>query len=83
VSPTNATVLGIVLQLLGAGYLVFCSWRTSRSLAKYPNEVTYNALGPTIDTLTRELRSQFFQQMIGFLFVVGGAGFQLYASIAA
>ena len=80
---TVATVAGIVLQVLGAGYLVWCAWRTSRNLAKYPKEVTYNAIGPTIDALTRELRTQFFQQMIGFLFVLGGACLQLYASIAA
>ena len=82
-SSTAANVLGIVLQFLGAGYLVWCSWRTSRTLGRYPRAVTYNALGPTIDALTRELRGQFFQQMIGFVFVGGGAALQLYAFIAA
>jgi hypothetical protein len=80
---TSATVLGIFLQLVGAGYLVFRSLQTSRHLSKYPEQVTYNALGPTIDALTRELRTQFFQQMIGFAFVLVGAGFQLYVLVAA
>jgi threonine/homoserine/homoserine lactone efflux protein len=80
---TAATVVGIVLQVLGAGFLVWCAWRTSRNLGKFPKEVTYNALGPTIDALTRELRTQFSQQMVGFVFVLAGAGLQLYASLAA
>ena len=81
--PIAATVVGVVLQVVGAGFLVWCAWRTSRNLGKYPNAVTYNALGPTIDALTRELRTQFSQQMIGFVFVLVGAGLQLYASLAA
>lgn len=82
-SPTYATIVGIIFQLFGAGYLVFRSWRMSRSLSKFPEKVTYDSLGPQIDALTRELRSQFLQQMIGFLFVVGGSCLQLYAVLAA
>ena len=82
-TPTCATIVGIVLQVFGAGYLVFQSWRTSRDLSKFPGQVTYDALGSTINALTRELRRQFFQQMFGFVFVLGGSCFQLYAAAAA
>lgn len=82
-TPTCATIVGIILQVFGAGYLVFQSWRTSRDLSKYPADVTYDTLGSTINALTRELKRQFFQQMIGFLFILGGSGLQLYAAAAA
>jgi len=82
-TPICATIAGIVLQLFGGGYLVFQSWRTSRDLSRHPETVTFGELAPTIDTLTRELRRQFREQMIGFVFVVVGSGLQLYAVAAA
>ena len=78
-----ATLIGVILQLIGAGYLVYQSWRTSRKLAKYKAHVTYDTLGSTIDTLAHELGSQFAQQLVGFLFVVAGSALQLYAAAAA
>lgn len=77
-----ATITGIVLQVGGAGYLVFQSWRSSRNLARFPIQITYDALGPTIDALTREVRSQVAQQLIGFAFVLAGSALQLYAVAA-
>lgn len=82
-TPTFATIVGVVLQVFGAGYLVFQSWSTSRDLSKYPEQVTYGTLHLIINALTGELRRQFFQQMIGFLFLLGGSGFLLYAAAAA
>ena len=82
-TATCATIVGILLQLIGAGYLVFQAWRTSRKLAKYQTQVTFDTLGSTIDTLARELGSQFLQQLIGFLFVLVGSALQLYAAVAA
>ena len=78
-----ATIIGIVLQLVGTAYLVLQSWRTSRHISKFPTEVTYDSLGPKIDALARELRSQFFQQALGFLFVLVGAAFLLYGAAVA
>ena len=81
-TSTCATIIGTVLQVLGAGYLVVQAWLTSRKLGKYRANVTYNALGPVIDTLAHELGGQFRQQIVGFVFFLIGSGFQLYAAIA-
>jgi hypothetical protein len=81
-TTTCATVVGIVLQLLGAGYLVWQAWCTSRKLAKF-SSITYDTLGATIDTLAHEIGSQFTQQLIGFVFVLLGSALQLYAALAA
>lgn len=78
-TPPCATTIGIVLQLLGAGHLVLQSWRTSRHLATFSTHVTFDALGPPIDALTREVRGQIVQQLIGFAFVLAGSAMQLYA----
>ena len=80
-TATCATIIGIVLQVLGAGYLVIQAWRTSRKLAEYKAGVTYDTLGPSIDTLAQELGGQFGQQLVGFSFVLVGSGLQLYAAI--
>ena len=83
-TATCATVIGIVLQVLGAGYLVVQAWCTSRKLAKYnAQRVTINSLGPTIEALARELGGQFGQQLVGFGFVLVGSGLQLYAAVIA
>ena len=81
-STTCATVIGILLQLLGGGYLVWQSLNTSRSLkAHVSGHVTYETLGTAIDTLARELGGQFRQQLVGFLFLAVGSCFQLYAAV--
>jgi hypothetical protein len=82
-TPTCATLVGIIFQLFGAGYLVFQSGRTSRNLSEYPTDVTYDTLGPIINALTAELRRQFFQQVVGFVFVVVGSLLQLYGAWVA
>ncbi len=79
----TATIIGIILQLLGAGYLVAQTWLTSRKLARYQTSVTYNNLGSAIDALAQELGNQFGQQLVGFAFVLIGSGLQLYATIAS
>ena len=82
-TATCATTIGIVLQLLGVAYLVLQSWRSSRHLGRFPAQVTYDALGSTIDALTQEVRSQIAHQLIGFAFVLLGSAIQLYAVAAA
>jgi hypothetical protein len=78
-----ATILGITLQLLGGGYLVWQSYRTARALKQHTSgPVTYDTLGTAIDTLAQELGGQFQQQLVGFLFLLAGSGFQLYAVVA-
>ena len=86
-----ATAIGIVIQLIGAAYLVGQSFRTSRKLRKYKSTpVTYDSLGTTIDNLgasveqlAHEIGSQFKQQLVGFAFVALGSGLQLYAMAGA
>ena len=82
-SSFNATVIGIALQLVGAIYLVFCSWQTSRRFAKYKNsQVTYDNFSLVVENLAHEIGSQFSQQVRGFFFVLLGSAFQLYALTA-
>lgn len=82
-TPTCATVLGVSLQVLGAIYLVYQAKKTARTLAEYKGPVTFDSFSPAIETLTKELSSQYSQQLIGFLFLFAGSAFQLYAAIIA
>lgn len=74
-----AIIIGIFLQLVGASYIVFQSFRTTRNLQKYSEPVTYGTLSPSIEALAKELSGQFYQQLVGFVFLLLGSAFQLYA----
>jgi hypothetical protein len=76
-----ATIIGITLQLFGAAYIVFQSYKTTINLKKYKGPVNYDSLSPSIETLANELSGQFNQQLIGFVFLFLGSGFQLFAAI--
>lgn len=82
-SAISITIIGILLQLLGAAYLVFQSFRTARKLQKYKGPVTWDSLAPSIETLAHEVGGQFSQQLVGFIFVFLGSAFQLYAVVCA
>ena len=82
-TPTCLTVIGIILQVLGAVFLVFQSLRTSRKLGKYNAQVTYDNFSSIIADLAREVGGQFRQQLVGFLFVLVGSVLQLYGAVAA
>ncbi|UWX03483.1 hypothetical protein H1235_10160 [Pseudoxanthomonas sp. NC8] len=77
------TVIGIILQVTGALFLVFQAFRTSRKLGKYNAQVTYDNFSSIIADLARELGGQFQQQLLGFLFVLVGSALQLYGAVAA
>ena len=77
-----ATIIGIIFQLIGAAYIVFQSFRTTRNLRKYSAPPTYASLAPSIEVLAKELSGQFSQQLIGFVFLFIGSGFQLYAVLS-
>lgn len=79
-TPTCLTVIGIVLQLLGAAFLVMQSFQTSQKLGKYKN-VTLDNFSSIIEELAGELRGQFLQQLIGFAFFLVGSVLQLGAVI--
>ena len=74
-----ATIIGVILQLIGASYIVFHSFRTTKNLQKYSAPVKYGTISPSIETLIKELCGQFSQQLVGFVFLLLGSGFQLYA----
>lgn len=78
-SNNCATSIGIILQLLGAAYIVYQSCRTTRNLRKYSAPVTYGTLSPSIEALAKELAGQFAQQLVGFFFLLIGSCFQLYS----
>ena len=80
---TCATVAGIILQLLGALFLVIQSLRTARKLGAYNTQVTYDNFSSIIADLAREVGGQFRQQLIGFAFVLAGSALLLYGVVAA
>ena len=82
-SNNCAVIIGIILQFIGAAYIVFQSFRTTRNLKKYSAPVTYGSLSPSIEALAKELSGQFSQQLIGFIFLTLGSSFQLYAVLFA
>ncbi|MCS3807158.1 hypothetical protein [Xanthomonas sp. 4461] len=82
-TPVCLTVIGIILQLGGAAFLVYQSLRTFRKLGKYDAQVTYDNFSSIIADLAREVGGQFRQQLVGFLFVLAGSALQLYGAVAA
>lgn len=78
-----ATLLGIVLQVLGAAYLVWQARGTASKLAKYKSNITYGNFAEAIDDLAHEIHGQFRQQMLGFLFLTLGSALQVYGALPA
>jgi CHASE3 domain sensor protein len=75
-----ATLVGIILQLLGAGYLVWQARFTAIKLAKYKSNITYDNFATAIDDLAQEINGQFKQQTRGFLLVGAGSVLQFYGT---
>jgi len=78
-----ATVVGIIIQLLGAAYLVYQSGFTARKLANYKSNVTYDNFASAIDALASEVHGQFGQQLRAFTAIALGSLLQLYGAIPA
>ena len=78
-----ATLVGIVFQVVGAGYLVWQARCTSSKLAKYKANITYGNFAAAIDDLAHEIHGQFTQQMRGFLLVAVGSALQFYGALPA
>ena len=78
ISPTEATQLGIVVQLIGAAYLVLQAYLTSRKLASFHAELTFDKFNDTLVGLAREVGDQFKQQLVGFMILGAGSALQLY-----
>ena len=75
------TILGIVLQFCGAAYVVWKSRGTTRSLERFGDRITWDKLGPLLNSLRDEMRGQYAVQRVGFLWVALGAIAQLVAEI--
>lgn len=59
-----------VLQLGGAGWLLWSSWRTRRQLR--PLRATYDQLGDLMDGMRAALIDQFRDQTVGFAVIAVG-----------
>lgn len=79
----TATVVGIVLQVMGALYLVWQAHVTSKRLVNFRADLTYEKFSDTLEGLAQEVGGQFKQQLIGFLALAAGSGFQIYAAVWA
>ena len=75
-----SALAGIVLQLIGAGYLVWQTRFTAIKLAKYKSNITYDNFAVAIDDLAHEINGQFNQQTRGFLLVGLGSVLQFYGA---
>ena len=78
-----ATLLGIVLQVAGAAYLVWQARGTSSKLAKYKANITWDNFAQAIDDLAHEVHGQFNLQVRGFVALLLGSGLQLYGALPA
>jgi hypothetical protein len=76
-----ATLLGMVLQLGGAAYLVYQSRFTATKLAKYKANITYDTFASAVEDLAHEVHGQFAQQVRGFIAVAMGSLLQLYGAL--
>lgn len=73
--------LGIVLQVVGAGVVVWASFRTRMQMARFSEKVTYVEAGGLIDKLRSELADAYSGQAVGFVFILAGAMLQLASAL--
>ena len=76
----TATIIGICLQLLGSAWLVWAARSTVNKLQHFQVSLTYDRMGDAVGVLAAELKGQFIQQFNGFVLLLAGAGFQIYAA---
>lgn len=81
-----ANQIGIVIEVIGALYLVINARRGKRDAAALGlscDQVTYGTLGPLLDTLLKHLRDNYRHQFIAFMLVFVGLAFQFYGAFAS
>ena len=76
----TATIIGICLQLLGSAWLVWAARSTVKKLQHFQVSLTYDRMGDAVGVLAAELKRRFIQQFNGFVLLLVGAGFQIYAA---
>lgn len=68
-------LIGIATEILGAGFLVWCSYRTKSTMEK--QKVTYDGIAPAIEELIKASALQFKDQVRGFVLISAGLIMQL------
>ncbi len=58
--------IGIVIEIIGAVYLLFCSWRSKQSVSTLKTDI--DNIEVSVSSLLREVSEDFNNQRIGFAF---------------
>lgn len=67
--------IGIIIEIAGAGYLVFCAWQSKRVVAGMKTDL--DSIEHSVEALLREVRGNFSNQRLGFILLVLGLLMQL------
>jgi hypothetical protein len=62
--------VGIVVEIVGAGYLVFCSWQSRRVVTGMKTDM--DSIEHSVEALLQEVRGNFRNQRFGFMLLVIG-----------
>ena len=81
--PDWLSLFALILQLLGAAWLVYCSFATEKKLRLHGAVATYDNIGNLVSDLAVELAGQFRQQLRGFAFLVAGSALQVWVLLCA
>jgi hypothetical protein len=67
--------VGILVEIAGAGYLVYCAWQSRRTVAGMKTDL--DSIEHSVEALLREVRGSFTNQRLGFVLLVLGLAMQL------
>lgn len=67
--------LGIVVEIAGAGYLVYCAFQSKCAVAGLKTNL--DCIEHSVESLLREVQGNFNKQRFGFIFLVLGLLMQL------
>jgi hypothetical protein len=65
---------GIVIELIGAGYIVYASMQSRRRMAGLNS--TMDGMSDAVDELMAAVRTQFDKEIVGFLLLAIGLAMQ-------
>lgn len=77
----GATEAGIVIEILGAGFLVWRSYQAKLALKNFPAPLTYDNFVKALERTLSIIGAQFIDQLKGFSVLAIGLALQLYGSI--